>query len=132
MSKLKVIVAGSADFYINEPADVFSVGVSTRVSFPVPDYFPDAILKSMEKAGIIAHLSWLMLIMHSFVYHSFWRPCAVDASGSAVLQGKVEYDLGTLLENTFKAHSAWSAEKTLATDLIFVDEKMKYLQKIAV
>lgn len=51
MSKLKVIVAGSADFYIDEPSDMFSVGVSTRVSFPVPDYFPDALLKSMQKAG---------------------------------------------------------------------------------
>lgn len=57
MSKLKVIVAGSAEFYIDEFSDKFSVGVSTRVSFPVPDYFPDALLKSMQKAGKTLHLS---------------------------------------------------------------------------
>lgn len=51
MSSLKLLVAGSAKFYINEPLESFSVGVSALVSFPVPDYYPDILLKSMESAG---------------------------------------------------------------------------------
>ena len=51
MSSLKLLVAGSADFYIDEPSSSFCVGVAACVSFPVPDYYPDVILKSMQAAG---------------------------------------------------------------------------------
>ena len=33
--------------------------------------------------------------------------------GSGVLQSKVEYDLGTLLENVLAAHKIWEADRSI-------------------
>lgn len=130
MSSLKLLVAGSAKFYINEPLESFSVGVSALVSFPVPDYYPDILLKSMESAG-----KWLSFQSPSTNSYIFYRQKLMwyysELSGSAVLQKKVEYDLGTLLGNILDFYGIWAADNE-SNSQIFSDEKTRQLTRVSV
>ena len=53
LSSVKLNAAGCGNFYINEPLKSFSVGVTVKVAIPVPDFYPDFMLKSMESTGKI-------------------------------------------------------------------------------
>lgn len=51
LSSVKLSAAGTGNFYINEPMQSFSVGVTVRVAIPIPDYYPDFLLRTMESTG---------------------------------------------------------------------------------
>lgn len=54
-----------------------------------------------------------------------------ELSGSAVLQKKVEYDLGTLLGNILDFYGIWAADNE-SNSQIFADEKTRQLTRVSV
>lgn len=60
---------------------------------------------------------------------SNYLPASTLKTGAAVLQSKVEYDLGKLLENTLSSCSVWAAEASTANSVPLVDMRSRQLKK---
>lgn len=89
LSSVKLLAAGSGNFFIDEAQKSFSVGVNIRVAIPIPDFYPDFLTQNMESIGELHDFFCIMVIyfnskdsnryLHNYVIVRFW--CLAEKGG---------------------------------------------------